>query len=267
MENIKKINIHNPTHIKPLTEEDFGHYLAGLIDGDGNFSYRHCTIAFNILDASSAFYIKKYLKYGTITKIPSKNAIKLVISKKEGLEKIVNLVNGKLRIPFKIECIEKYLIPSYLTPFNLQKKLSLNSSSDLNNYWLAGFVDADGSFQIKILEREKRVLPEIRLNLQIDQKKNDLLNLIKKQFGGNIGYRRSQNTYYYGSTNFGCAKAFINYFDKYHLLSTKYLNYCMWRKAYIIIQEKNHLTLEGLSKIKQLKMSMNRYLNCSENIV
>lgn len=267
MENIKKINIHIPTHIKPLTDEDFGHYLAGLIDGDGNFSYRQCTLVFNILDSSSAFYIKKRLQFGTVTKIPSKNAIKLVISKKEGLEKIVNLVNGKLRVPFKLECIKKHLLHSYLTPFNLKKNLSLNTSTDLNNYWLAGFIDADGSFQIKIVVRKKRMVPEVRLNLQIDQKTCDLLFLIQKQFGGNIGYRSSQDTYYYGSTSFGVAKTFINYFDKYHLLSTKYLNYCMWRKVYIYVQEKKHLTCEGLAKIRQLKKSMNRNLKLSENIV
>jgi len=66
---------------------------------------------------------------------------------------------------------------------------------------------------------------EVRLNYQIDQKKDYLLILIKNFFGGNIGYRKSQDTYYYGSTSFGSAKMVINYFDRYHLLSTKNTNY------------------------------------------
>jgi hypothetical protein len=66
---------------------------------------------------------------------------------------------------------------------------------------------------------------EIRLNLQIDQKEKDLLLLIKQYFGGNIGYRINQNTYYYGSTSFGSAKKVINYFDYFHLLSTKHIDY------------------------------------------
>ncbi len=32
-ENIKNISIHVPTYLKPLNDEQFGHYLAGLIDG------------------------------------------------------------------------------------------------------------------------------------------------------------------------------------------------------------------------------------------
>ena len=137
--------------------------------------------------------------------------------------------------------------------------LKLNTSIDLKNHWLAGFADADASFQIKFIKSEKR--KEIRLNFQIDQKKNDLLILIKNLFGGNIGYRRDQNTYYYGSTSFGSAKKVINYFDYYHLLSTKQVNYLKWRKAYIIIQNKAHLTNEGVEKIIKLKSTMNRKLD------
>jgi hypothetical protein len=32
---------------------------------------------------------------------------------------------------------------------------------------------------------------------------------IKNYLGGNIGYRKSQDTYYYGSTSFGSAKNVI----------------------------------------------------------
>jgi hypothetical protein len=67
--------------------------------------------------------------------------------------------------------------------------------------------------------------PEIRLNFQIDKKTDLLLIMIKQYLGGNIGYRKSQDTYYYGSTNFGSAKNVIQYFDQYHLQSRKHLSY------------------------------------------
>ena len=74
--------------------------------------------------------------------------------------------------------------------------------------------------------------------------------------GGNLGYRKSQDTYYYGSTSFGSAKKVINYFDHFHLLSSKHVKYLKWRKAYIIIQNKDHLTKSGISKIVKLKLKM-----------
>jgi LAGLIDADG endonuclease len=63
------------------------------------------------------------------------------------------------------------------------------------------------------------------LNFQIDQQKDYLLLLIKDFLGGNIEYRKNQDTYYYGSTSFGSAKNVINYFDKFHLLSSKHINF------------------------------------------
>jgi hypothetical protein len=65
----------------------------------------------------------------------------------------------------------------------------------------------------------------VRLNYQIDQKKKDILVLIRDYLGGNIGYREYQDTYYFGSTSFGSAKNVIYYFDHFHLLSSKYVNY------------------------------------------
>jgi hypothetical protein len=133
-ENIKLISNHVPTHTKPLTDEDFGHYLAGLIDGDGSFGKRSMVIAFNYLDASLAYYIKRRLNYGSVKKVKNKNAVVFVIPNREGLEKIINLVNGKLRIQYKIDDIEKQILNVYKTPLEIKEKLHINTSSDLNNY-------------------------------------------------------------------------------------------------------------------------------------
>ena len=137
--------------------------------------------------------------------------------------------------------------------FNKFPPFNKNNDDNLNNHWLAGFSDADASFQIKILNRKNRTKPEIRLAFQIDQKKDDLLLVIKQSLGGNLGYRQNTDTYYYSSTSFGSAKKVINYFDNYHLLSSKYLDYLRWRKAYLIIKNKEHLTELGLNKIIKLK--------------
>lgn len=249
---IKKISIHVPTHLKPTTDTDFGYYLAGLIDGDGHFSKTpQLVIVFNELDASLAYYIKQRLGYGNVYKVKNKKAIILVVSKLQGIAKGIHLINGKFRDKNKLNQIKNnILINPYFTQFT---GISLSKDINLNNYWLSGFADADASFQIKILYRINRAKPEIRLTFQIDQKKDHLLLVIKQFLGGNIGYRKNTDTYYYSSTSFGSAKKVINYFDNYHLLSSKHLNYLNWRKAYLIIQNKEHLTESGLNKIIKLK--------------
>jgi len=259
-ENVKFISIHVPTHKKPLNDDEFGHYLAGLIDGDGHFSNKQqLVIAFHSLDVSLAYYIKKRLGYGNVKKVKNKNVFFLIIASKDGLKKVIELINGKIRTENKYNQINKNILDyNNSLDFKLGSKinLKLNINRNLENHWLAGFSDADASFQIKIFNRKNRV--EIRLNFQIDQKKDNVLKLIKNYLGGNIEYRKRQDTYYYRSTSYGSARNVIKYFDHFHLLSSKHINYLKWRKAYIIIQNKEHLNKEGIDKITKLKNTMNR---------
>ena len=256
-ENIQFISVHNSSHLRPLSENQFGHYLAGLIDGDGHFSSKQqLIIVFSSADVALAYYIKERLGYGKVRKVKDKNAYLLIISKKDGLLKVINLINCKLRTLNKYsQVINNILNHSLYNKENIEFKMNL--FNDFNNHWIAGFTDADASFQIKVVNRANRSKPEIRLNFQIDQKNNDVLLLIKDYFGGNIGYRKSQDTYYYGSTSFGSARKVINYFDEYHLQSNKHINFLKWRKAYILIQNKDHLNDQGIKQIIELKNTMN----------
>ena len=256
-ENVKAISVHNSKHLKPISDNQFGHYLAGLIDGDGHFSSKQqLVIVFSRSDASLAYFIKERLGFGNVRKVKDKNAYLLIISNRDGVTKAINLINGKLRTSKYNQVINNIL--SHYRYDNLKKTIDfkINSTKDFNNHWIAGFSDSDASFQIKVVSRATRSKPEIRLNYQVDQKNKDILILIKDYFGGNIGYRKSQDTYYYGSTSFGSARNVIKYFDEYHLQSTKYINYLKWRKVYVLIQDRYHLTEKGINQIIELKQSM-----------
>lgn len=258
-EHVEIISDHVPKHLKPLNHEQFGHYLAGLIDGDGHFSkIQQLVIVFSSTDAFLAYYVKEKLAYGSVRKIKDKNAYLLIISKREGMLNVLNLINGKLRTEHKFnQAINNIL--SHNKYKNLGIEFSINLSSDFYNHWLAGFSDADASFQIKIINRIMRNKPEIRLNYQVDQKKDLLLKIIRDYLGGNIGYRKSQDTYYYGSTSFGSARNIIQYFDKFNLQSRKHVSYLRWRKVYTLIQNKEHLTEKGLAKILRIKSLINHH--------
>lgn len=179
----KFISVHTPIHTRPLTEKEFGYYLAGLIEGDGSFQKRQVIICFHELDAPLAYYIKERIGYGTVTKIKNKRAVKYVVAHSKGLKRIAELINGKLRTEEKITKFETNLV-TYVTDGAAVSLLPKNDEKLMDNHWLAGFSDADGSFQIKIIKRIKRVKEEVRLNYQIDQKKSEILDQIKKEFGG-----------------------------------------------------------------------------------
>lgn len=244
-EKIKLISEHVPRLLRPANDNELGHYLAGLIDGDGHFSSKQqLIIVFNSLDASLAYYLKEKIGHGNVSKVKNKNAVLLIIASIKGLERVINLINGKIRALNKLKQIYRNILSHHkYREFSKTINLSLNLNNDFKNHWLAGFSDADASFQIKIINRNNR--PEIRLNFQIDQKNNDILIEIKNYLGGNIGYRKSQDTYVYNSDSFGSAKKVINYFDRYHLLSLKHIDYLRFRKTYVRLNLAQHLNKES----------------------
>ena len=53
----------------------------------------------------------------------------------------------------------------------------------------------------------------------------------------------------------------IDHFDKYPLKTKKFADYLLFKSAYEIIKEKEHLTLEGLHKLLSVKAAMNKGLS------
>ena len=258
-ENVKIISNYVPKHSKPINNEQLGHYLAGLIDGDGHFSKaQKLIIVFNFPDAFLAYFLKEKLGYGNVKKVKNKNVYLLIVSKRLGMLKVLNLINGKLRTEHILNQVKNNIL-NHNNYKNTKINFTLNLSNDFNNYWLAGFSDAKASFLIKIIESTNRNEPEIRLNYQVDQKKYLLLTYIKNYLGGNIVYRKCQDTYSYGSTSFGYAKNVILYFDEFSLQSRKHISYLRWRKVYELIQDENYLTEKGLAKIIKIKNKLNRH--------
>jgi hypothetical protein len=247
------ISDHLKKHIKPETDEEFGFYLAGLIEGDGYFGDRRFEIAFHIDDISSAYYIKKRIGYGSVLFLKNKNSVRYVLRHSAGLKKVLELVNGKFLGKNKRDQLIKHGY-SYKYNINILPKATFNL---IDNYWLAGFADADGSFGIFINKSKSHKYGyNITLPFRIKQKNPALLNLIKTQFGGNVSLF-NDGIYSYSSTSFKVAYLFSNYFDKFHLLNaSKWINFLKWRKAYRIVQRKEHLNLLGIAKIRKLQENL-----------
>jgi len=131
----KEICNNVPTFVKPISDEKFGHYLAGLIDGDGYFGKRgYLSITFFILDAPLACYIKERLNYGIISKVKDKNVVELRISPKLGVEKIIYLINGKIITENKFNQINNILNLNKFINLKENIDFTLNNSNDLDNY-------------------------------------------------------------------------------------------------------------------------------------
>ena len=243
------ISVHRPKVDNSQSISNFPWFLAGVIDGDGHFNkIPQLCIVFHEKDVKVAYYLKRLIAYGTVSKVKHKRAVTFLISHKAGLEKICHWVRDKLHLESKQTQYNTrlHLLPNFL-PTGCPRVKFLDSS------WFSGFFFSDGSFQIKLIKGKKTNLPELRLPIEIDQKDVRVLRLIKETFGGSIGFRAKQNTYYWSSVSFRSAEKVIAYFDKYPLMGAKLLEYIVWRRCYVKCQQKFHLQPLGILWMEKQK--------------
>jgi hypothetical protein len=112
-----------------LTENEFGYFLAGLIEGDGWFGYKQLYIIFAEEDTSLAYYIKKRIGYGNVYKIKDKKAVRYICKNKAGLLIILSLINGKLLSNYKYDQLIKHNYSEHFSIYIFPplKKLTLDN--------------------------------------------------------------------------------------------------------------------------------------------
>lgn len=254
---------HISKHKKPNSEDEFGFYLAGLIEGDGYIGKRSIEISFHISDSHLAYYIKKQIGYGNITKYShTKNAIRFTVWNKEGILKVFNLINGKFFSEYKNDQIRKYLENNKCTFVILPSLYKLYPNDKvvwknwiLNNYWLSGFTDADGSFTIHMSKSKTHKLGyNMKLEYKVVQKHEDVILGIKEAFGGHHYY--DNLVYRYRFASLKEQHKLIDYFDKFQLNSSKYIRYLKWRKCYLFYLNRQHLEAKGIKKILNIINSL-----------
>lgn len=246
---LPKISEHVPKHKSDLTDLDFGYFLAGLIEGDGWFGLNQLHIIFSDRDISLAYFIKKRIGHGNVYKIKDKKAVRYICKKNNGLLVILSLINGKLLSNGKYGQLIKY---NYPKTFNLDI-LPPTHNLSLDNYWLAGFTQADGCFYISVVKSKTHKTGfSVRLEFSIKQNNEIPLKLLLYylKFGSLSQY--STGIYCYKSSGYKTAAVLINYFDMFHVFGGKYVDYLKFRKVYIKITEGKHLEKKGISKIKSI---------------
>ncbi len=146
---------------------------------------------------------------------------------------------------------------------------SLSENIKLLPYSLTGLVDAEGCFRISILnnrnfkEDKGNVAFNTRLYFQLSLHKKDanLLKLLKDSLNVGKIYKSRPEIHELQVSSLKDIKLIIEFFDKYPLITQKYGDYELFKKAYELMNNKQHLTEEGLLKLIALKASSNWGLN------
>ena len=246
---LSSVSEHISKHKSYLADTEFGYFLAGLIEGDGWFGKKQLHIIFSENDIALAYNIKKRIGHGNVYKIKDKKAVRYICKNVKGLSYILFLVNGKFVSKPKYE---QLLDHNYNIDFNCTILPPLNKRA-LNNYWLAGFTQADGCFHISVVA-SKTHKTGFSVRLEFSLKQNDFvpLKLLYETIKmGNLT-RYSTGIWCYKSSGFRTAEFLINYFDTFNVFAGKYISYLKFRKVYIMITQGKHLQEKGITKIKSI---------------
>lgn len=250
-QNLSLISEHvsTPLKVSDLTENEFGYFLAGIIEGGGWFGDTVLHINFAENDISLAYLIKNRIGHGQVYKIKDKKAVRYICKNQKGLSIILSLINGKLLSKPKYEQLINH---NYPKKFNCTINPPSNQIT-LDNYWLAGFTQADGCFYISVV-KSKTHKTGFSVRLEFSIKQNDavplklLYDTIKM---GNLS-QYSSGIWCYKSSGFKTAAILISYFDTFNIFAGKYTSYLKFRKVYIKITQGKHLENEGIIKIKSI---------------
>ena len=256
----------------------FCSYLTGLIEGDGTIvvpktlrspkdklNYASVQIVFHLKDLPLALMIQKELGLGSLSRKKGVNAYVLTINSYDGIYLIISIINGNMKTP-KIHSL--YNLIDFLNQVkgsNIEKK-PLNNSPLQNSAWLSGFIEANGSFQVRTTLLSK--YPKYECKLEISQRRIDhkgydnleFLNQIAIMFDTVVKEIRSSSSnpeYRVRTVNIKGNVNVQNYLINYPLFGTKHLDSISWMMVLDLFVKGEHKTTLGKEKIQEIKSSMN----------
>jgi LAGLIDADG endonuclease len=274
-------------------------------------------IVFKKADLPLANYLQYITKSGKILIKPERGYVLWQIQDIVSIFNIVSIINGFMRTP-KIEALNriidwlnnyiinnniKMLLPKtkmILNKIKILENKPLDSSPIDSNAWLSGFTDADGNFSINIHKRTNKNSTRVQLTYRLEINKNyhkldtegnkvsffPIISKIGLYLGVTV-YSRARiikdNIYFsfiVVSHNKLSNCKVCDYFNKYPLLSSKFLDYKDWNKI-LNLQNLNSLTTSYLEVALTIRNDFNKtrttfvwdhlhnniYLDSSDNFV
>lgn len=135
-----------------------------------------------------------------------------------------------------------------------------NHNEVINPWAISGFIDGEGSFNISIVKDSSLNTGwRIKLTFKIALHERDLglLELIKGFLKiGNIT-KHGPRSIQFRVSSLSELEVLIKFLERYPLITQKYSDYVLFKKAFLLMVNKEHLTEQGLLKFGAIKASVN----------
>ena len=139
---------------------------------------------------------------------------------------------------------------------------SVLPSRTLEPFWVTGFVDGEGCFFVGVNRHPEmssgfQVLPEFTVVQH--QRDIQLLHALKQFFGcGVVRVNHGDRMAYRVRKLEHLKEHIVPFFERHPLQSKKRIDFLKFRKALMLIDRREHVTAEGIEKIREIASSMNR---------
>jgi hypothetical protein len=138
--------------------------------------------------------------------------------------------------------------------------LNVNEMSPRMGYYLAGFTDGEGSFNVSFRLRGDYQFPwKISLCFNVSQRDPVVLALFKRHLCCGTLRQRQDGVWYYEVNNLAAILGnVIPFFERFGFLSSKKKrDFTKFKQLAKLIGEGRHLTREGVEEILQIRRQMN----------
>ena len=138
--------------------------------------------------------------------------------------------------------------------------LNVKEIPDQIGYYLAGFADGEGSFNLSFRKRKDYSMPwKISLCFNVSQKDKVILALYKRHLKCGTLRSRTDGVWYYEVNNFTAVQEnVIPFFNRFGFLSAKKKrDFVKFKQIADLISERKHLKKEGIKRILEIRKTMN----------
>jgi hypothetical protein len=150
----------------------------------------------------------------------------------------------------------EYLLPSNVI-FGHMNPSEDDGGWDLNPNYVTGFSDAEACFHISIGKSsnyKSGLFVNPGFSIGLHKKDQALLELIQSTWSG-VGKitKQGKDSIQYRVLSIKDLGVIIDHFDKYPLTTQKRADYELFKQAFELIRNKEHLTNEGIKKLQELR--------------
>ena len=138
--------------------------------------------------------------------------------------------------------------------------LNVKEIPDKIGYYLVGFADGEGSFNLSFRKRKDYSMPwKISLCFNVSQKDKVILALFKRHLKCGTLRSRNDGVWYYEVNNFTAIQGnVIPFFNRFGFLSAKKKrDFAKFEQIAKLIADGEHLKKSGIRRILEIRKSMN----------